>query len=155
MCAIVLSSVDNCHMDGLKPALNQFWIDIQAGNKLTKTILQPLDDSTNSFENQHNVEAEHNALQCRSLPQDQPTMAPGPSCSSIALKNKFPAWLFVKVLLDLLLLLLLLKEEILLSPTYKHLCTPSSCSPFSPLLVPFYCMVSQFRSLIWQKTNSG
>lgn len=32
MCAIVLSSVNNCHIDGLKPALNQFWIDIQSGN---------------------------------------------------------------------------------------------------------------------------
>lgn len=53
MSAIVLSSVDNCHMDGLKPALNQFWIDIQAGSKLTKAIqhCQPLNDSTNSFEN--------------------------------------------------------------------------------------------------------
>lgn len=70
-------------------------------------------------------------------------------------KSKFLAWLFTKMLLYLLLLLLLLKEEILLSATYTHLCTPSSCSPLSPSLVPFYCTVSPFRSLIWQKTNSA
>lgn len=82
-------------------------------------------------------------------------LSPGASCSSIVLKSEHSAWLFIKVLLDLLLLLLLLQEEILLLPTYTELCTPSSCYPLLPSLVPFYHTVSQFRSLIWQKTNSA